>query len=437
MGPAGPDHGDRPPSTYRLYGSGSLEGLMMVSWNIAGLRRASNPLAGVMDIQSIMSSLDPDILFLQETWLRKQSKFPHPSCLREYKHYKSMSVDAVDHTGRRRKGRQMGGVSTLVKKTLRPDVLISEELVALTPPHIRGYVLPLVLADPRSPLLMMNAYVPPKSGPEDTRRPDVMAGISELVGEYRRRYPGGGVMMMGDFNAAFASNDRHDNTPRPADAVYKAWLRSLLVTPVDYRISDPQLKRQASYSPLYLGLGDTRGPTRIDDFRIDDASSVTGHPMEGTPVRVDTVSAHGSDHKPLVLRIGPVAFEPPPPLPERPPKDRIKVPFTRDMQDKLRTVLAYEMDGHIREFEAQVSILEASGGQGGGCLDGAVKALDVLLQAAEEVTMREAGEKAATEGQRAPTWQQGHLDGKTKHEYQKARTVAAKARAAITQLNTG
>ena len=70
-------------------------------------------------------------------------------------------------------------------------------------------------------------------------------------------------------------------------------------------------------------------------------------------------------------------------------------------------------------------------------MDGTVKALDVLLQAAEEVTMREAGEKAATEGQRAPAWQQGHLDGKTKHEYQKARSVSAKARAAITQLNTG
>jgi hypothetical protein len=176
-------------------------------------------------------------------------------------------------------------------------------------------------------------------------------------------------MLMGDFNAAFAPNDRHDKTPRPADAVHKAWLRDLLVTPVDYRISDPHLVRQASYHPTYLGLGDRRGPTRIDDFLIDDASSVTGHFMDVVPVRVDDSTAHGSDHNPLALRIGPVAFEPPPPLPVRPHKDRIKVPFTQDMQDKLRTVLAYEMDGRIREFEAQVGILEASGGAGRSVLE--------------------------------------------------------------------
>ncbi len=145
-----------------MYEGDERHGLVIVVWNIAGLARATNSLLDSPDFLTMLAKHDPDIVMFQETWLGPGSKTANTPYLTGYKHYKSVAhreqPAGTPSLGRR--GRCMGGVSTWVKKSLRPDTLISEKFRE-TPVPLRGYVLPLVLDDGHAPLLMPNTYLPP------------------------------------------------------------------------------------------------------------------------------------------------------------------------------------------------------------------------------------------------------------------------------------
>jgi exonuclease III len=230
------------PRSYHVYEGDDRHGLVVVVWNVAGLMRATNALMTSPDFLTMLNKHDPDIVMIQETWLGARSKGIKAAYLSGYRHYKS--VAAREETPGQL-GRHKGGVSTWVRKALRPENMISEEFRETSAP-LRGYALPLVLDDGHTPLLMINTYLPPPppDPASDTRRPTIMQGIHDVITLFRARHPGGGVLVAGDFNAAYNPLDR-EKGPRAfnnTDRTYHDWTRSVALTPMDYRCSQPGLR---------------------------------------------------------------------------------------------------------------------------------------------------------------------------------------------------
>jgi hypothetical protein len=186
-----------------------------------------------------------------------------------------------------------------------------------------------------------------------------MDGIRDIISRFRASFPGGGVLLAGDVNAAYAPTDREKGVAAytPNDRNYHRWTRRLALTPMDLRCGQAGLVRTPSYRPR---PGTTNTANRIDDVLIDDGSSMVFSGAGRMAVVVDTELEHESDHHPLVLRIDPAAFSHPRPLPERVQARQIAVPFTKDMALRLGTALEYDMAERILALGAAVALLEVA-----------------------------------------------------------------------------
>ena len=215
------------------------QALPLLTLNVQGLQTS------IIDVDSILTFLAPDVFILTETKLTKNSKKKMTgllsSCNPNYRQYHSVATHSTDPTA---------GVAILIHKLFSELGLIAE---MPQPAHTQGYLRALQIRLPDSiPLNIVATYSPASAPDSKAIRQAIQDYTNLLVQPANSTTPTTeNLIVGGDFNATLFASDRASALTYSRDSAHRQFISSSSL----YLLDAPPPLFPLQQSPLQLKKG--------------------------------------------------------------------------------------------------------------------------------------------------------------------------------------
>ncbi len=329
-------------------------GIKTLAWNCNTLNSEA-----LHTVDKLTNEIDPDIIVLTETKIRKKSKQYINSRLRETYRTFASHLD-----------KQAGVVLGIHNKYDGQGTYVTQHTL---PKHTKGYLTHVTIYTSETQVLQVLAVYMPHDKEEGDSNTAKRAQIYDTMQRilHKARELNQPVLMIGDWNAVTKPNQRHTGIMTPTDLQMLRFVSSNELTETNTDQHTRTIFKQ------------TKEQTVKESSKLDTALLM--HPSnKPKKLRMDVLPLEGkSDHNPILVTTNqcdtPLLVPPPKPVVTPQPKEELKRPWTKEHQEAFRLAVLEQTQRQTQYMQDVIALkLDIATQQG---------AVEDLLAASREAAM--------------------------------------------------